>query len=251
MENLDNLTKNSSSKEGFFKHVFKFDADSKSEMLNIIQYAIIALIPVIILNKATQRFIPEADDEKNSLELLAEIVIQLLVMFLGIFFINRFVTYFPTYSGEKYPEFNVTTIILAVLVIVLSLQTKLGEKVSILVDRLMELWEGTNSSNEKNSKKGKGGKNGKVKVSQPISQGNGSMSQSAMNQSLSDNTTSISQLPSYPSGNQVPSTVPSQMPDYNNMYQNDQGSPSTSGYEGFGGLMAANEALGGSFGSSF
>uniref|UniRef100_A0A6C0F4C5 Uncharacterized protein n=1 Tax=viral metagenome TaxID=1070528 RepID=A0A6C0F4C5_9ZZZZ len=246
MENLDNLTKNSSSKEGFFKHVFNFDADSKSELLNIVQYAIIAVIPVIILNKATQRFIPEADDEKNSLELLAEIIIQLLTMFLGIFFINRFITYFPTYSGEKYPEFNVTTIVLAVLVIVLSLQTKLGEKVSILVDRLMELWDGTNSSNDKNKK---GGKDGKVKVSQPISQG--TMAQSAMNQSMMAGTTSISQLPSYASGNQMPPSMPPQMPDYNNMYQNDQGSPSTSDYGTFGGLMAANEALGGSFGSSF
>lgn len=246
MENLDNLTKNSSSKEGFFKHVFNFNADSKSELLNIIQYAIIAVIPVIILNKATQRFIPEADDEKNSLELLAEIIIQLLTMFLGIFFINRFVTYFPTYSGEKYPEFNVTTIVLAVLVIVLSLQTKLGEKVSILVDRLMELWDGTNSSNEKNKK---GAKGGKVKVSQPISQG--SMAQSAMNQSMVAGTTSISQLPSYGSGNQMPASIPPQMPDYNTMNQNDQGAIQSAGYESFGNIMAANEALGGSFGSSF
>jgi hypothetical protein len=247
MENLDNLTKNSSSKEGFFKHVFNFNTESKSELLNIIQYAIIAVIPVIILNKATQRFIPEADDEKNSLELLAEIIIQLLTMFLGIFFINRFITYFPTYSGEKYPEFNVTTIVLAVLVIVLSLQTKLGEKVSILVDRLMELWDGTNSSNDKNKK---GSKSGKVKVSQPISQGNtGTMAQSAMNQSMMAGTTSISQLPSYGSGNQMPSSMPPQMPDYNNMSQNDQGSMPTASYENS--IMAANEALGGSFGSSF
>ena len=138
MESLDNLTKNSSSKEGFFKHVFNFNTESKSDMLNIIQYSLIAVVPVIILNKITQRFIPEADEDKSSLELLAEVIIQMLVMFLGIFFINRFTTYFPTYSGEKYPDFSVITIILAVLVIVLSLQTKLGEKVSILVDRIME-----------------------------------------------------------------------------------------------------------------
>jgi hypothetical protein len=246
MESLDNLTKSSSSKEGFLKHVFNFDTDSKNEMLNVIQYSLIAVIPVIILNKVTQRFIPEADDEKNSLEILAEVIIQLLTMFLGIFFINRFITYFPTYSGDKYPDFSVTTIVLAVLVIVLSLQTKLGEKVSILVDRIMELWDGTTGS-DKNSK---GGKNGKVKVSQPISQGNSS--QAAMTQSLSDNTTAISQLPSYPSGNQMSAPTPPQMPDYNNMYQTDQSSQASAGYEGFnGGLMAANEALGGSFGSSF
>jgi hypothetical protein len=59
------------------------------------------------------------------------------------------------------------------LVIITSLQTKLGEKISILVDRLVELWEGP-----KDTKKGKNG-NSKVKVSQPISQ-----NQSAMNQSL-------------------------------------------------------------------
>ena len=36
--------------KSFFKHVFNFDDDSKSEILNIIQYALIALIPVILLN---------------------------------------------------------------------------------------------------------------------------------------------------------------------------------------------------------
>ena len=94
-----------------------------------------------------------------------------------------------------------------------------------------------------------------MKVSQPISQGNssqGNSSQAAMTQSLSD-TTSISQLPSYPSGNQMGGgQMPQQMPDYNNMNQQDQSNPASAGYESFsGGLMAANEALGGSFGSSF
>ena len=35
--------------KGFLKHVFNFDDDSKYDILNIIQYAMIALIPVIIL----------------------------------------------------------------------------------------------------------------------------------------------------------------------------------------------------------
>ena len=46
--------------------------------------------------------------------------------------------------------------------------------------------------------------------------------------------------------------MPQQMPDYNNMNQQDQSNPASAGYESFnGGLMAANEALCGSFGSSF
>ena len=45
------FSKTSNGKPGFFKHVFNFDEQSKAEMLNIVQYAVLALIPVVILNK--------------------------------------------------------------------------------------------------------------------------------------------------------------------------------------------------------
>jgi len=236
MESLDELTKATSGKPGFFKHVFNFNDDSKSEMMNIVQYAVLALIPVIIINKAMQKFVPEADEEKGSPELLAEIVGQVIIMFLGILIIHRIITFIPTYSGEKYADFSVTSIILAMLVIVLSLQTKLGEKVSIIVDRIMELWEGP-----KDQKKGKKGQ-GNVKVSQPISQ-NQPMTSSMSSSSMGS--TSISSLPQQ--------QATQQMPDYNNMYQQDSTplvGAASPGMESFG-PMAANDALGGSFGSAF
>lgn len=236
MESLDELSKTSSGKPGFFKHVFNFDEDSKAEMLNIIQYAILAIIPVIILNKLTQRFIPEADDEKGSLEITAEVLAQVIIMFLFILIIHRIITYIPTYSGEKYSGFSVTNIILAMLVIILSLQTKLGEKVSILVDRIMELWNGPQDT--KNGKKG----NGNVKVSQPISQ-----NQIAMNQSLNSmGSTSISSLPP------AQTTQTQQLPNYDQMYQQDStplvgaASPGMESFE----PMAAN-AMSGGFGNAF
>jgi hypothetical protein len=235
MESLDELSKTSSGKPGFFKHVFNFDQDSKAEMLNIIQYAVLAIIPVIILNKLTQRFIPEADDEKGSLEITAEVLAQVIVMFLVILIIHRIITYIPTYSGEKYADFSVTNIILAMLVIILSLQTKLGEKVSILVDRVIELWEGP-----KDKKKGKGN----VKVSQPISQ-----NQMAMNQSLNSmGSTSISALPP------AQPTMTQQLPNYDQMYQQDTTplvGAATPGMEGFSEPVAANFGGMGSFGSAF
>ena len=86
MESLTGSS-SSSSKPGFFKHVFNFDEDSKSEMLNIIQYSILGLIPVVILNKLMQRFVPEADDEKSSTEIVAEVLAQVIVMFLVILII--------------------------------------------------------------------------------------------------------------------------------------------------------------------
>ena len=240
MESLDELKKTSNGKTGFFKHVFNFNDESKSEMLNIVQYAVLALIPVIILNKLTQRFIPEADDEKGSIEIVAEILAQVIAMFLFILMIHRIITFVPTYSGEKYAEFSVTSIILAMLVIILSLQTKLGEKVSIIVDRIMELWNGPADV--------KKGKKGNVKVTQPISQ-----NQMAMNQSLNSvgvnsgmmGSTSISSLPQ--------NSPTQQLPDYNQMYQQDSTplvGAANPGMESFE-PMAANAGGGGSFGSAF
>ena len=126
----------------FFNHVFATSDEGKAEILNVVQYSLSAILPVVLLNKTVQKFIPEADVEKSSLELLAEIFIQTVVMFIGVVLIHRVITYFPTYSGYKYEAFNLTTVILAFLVIVLSLQTKLGIKVNILVDRALELWNG-------------------------------------------------------------------------------------------------------------
>ena len=136
--------------KSFFKHVFNFDDDSKSEILNILQYSVIAIIPVVILNKTMQQYVPEADDNKSSLEVSAEILIQIIVMFIGLLLIHRIITFIPTYSGAKYPEFHIVYIILAILMITMSLQTKLGEKVSILVDRISELWNGKSDNKKKN-----------------------------------------------------------------------------------------------------
>jgi len=137
----------------FISHVFNTSDEGKAEVLNVIQYSLSAILPVVLLNKTIQKFVPEADIEKSSLELLAEIFIQIVVMFIGIVLIHRIITYFPTYSGYKYEAFNLTTVILAFLVIVLSLQTKLGIKVNILVDMVHELWNGPGAKEKKQGRK--------------------------------------------------------------------------------------------------
>ena len=246
------------SKKGFFKHVFNFDNDSKSDILNIIQYTLIAIIPVVVLNKLMQKYVPEADEKKGSVEILAEILIQIIVMFIGLLIIHRIITFVPTYSGMEYPEFSLIFIVLAILMITLSLQTKLGEKVSILVDRISELWEGKMDNKQKG---GKGSGNGNIKVSQPISGQNlitmsmntAPSNQSAMNQSLYGGSTSISQLPVNSSGSTSNQNV-QPLPNYNNMYRDDNtplvGAATPGMSEGFSEPMAANSVLGGgAFGS--
>jgi hypothetical protein len=226
------------SKKNFFKHVFNFDDDSKSDMLNIIQYSLIAIIPVIILNKSMQKYVPEADEQKGNLEILAEVVLQIIIMFIGLLTVHRMITFVPTYSGVDYPEFSIIFIVLAVLMITLSLQTKLGEKVSILTERLTELWEG---KSDKKKKKGN------VKVSQPISQNGQPTNQSAMNQAMYSDGTSINSLPI---SDMSSSAQP--MPDYNSMHRQDTtpmvGAASPTGQsEGFQQQLpvAASDMLGG------
>jgi len=227
MDTFEELTK-SNGKPGFFKHVFNFDDDSKADMLNIMQYSFLAIIPLVLFNKSLQKLVPEADESKHSIELSMEVVAQVIVVFLGILIIHRIITFIPTYSGSKYAEFNVTNIILSVLLILLSLQTKLGEKISILAERVVDFWNG--NSSEKNKKK-------KKKNTQQQQQAN----EEAISQSLG--TTSISSLPVQ------------QPTNFNQMYQNDNtpliGASTPGGEMMMTEPMAANSALGGAFGSLF
>jgi len=229
MESLDDGSKS----KGFIKHVFNFEEEGKSEMLNIVQYSTISLIPIIILNKLMQKYVPEADENKSSLEVVAEILVQVIFMFIGILLIHRITTYVPTYSGLKYPEFSVIYIILAVLMITMSLQTKLGEKVSLLVERISDLWEGKVNDKKKKKKAPISGQT----TAYPITP--------STNQSAYTDGTSISQLPS-----DGVSMSPEQLPNYNSMYKNSPapmvGAATPGVTESFE-PMAANAALGGSF----
>ena len=191
--------------QGFISHVFNFDNKSKNELTNIIQYSILAIFPIVILNKTIQRFIPEADETKGSIEVLIEIILQLGLIFVGMFFIHRIITYIPTYSESKYDNLSVVNNIISFLIIILSLQTKLGEKMNIIMDRILSFID--NTPNEKKP-----------------SESNTSYSLPILN----------TQNPII-SNSQVQESSPAQSqfeePEFN--------------------IMAANDALGGAFGSSF
>jgi hypothetical protein len=208
--------------KNFVSHVFSTTEEGKAEILNVLQYSMFGIIPVIILNKLIQRFIPEADPEKSTLEISVEILIQLTIMFCGIIIIHRIITYFPTYSGFKYDNLILTNVILAFLVIVLSIQTKLGIKVNILIDRLGELWNGPSSSitNEQNNGRKH---NYNVRVSQPIA--------------------------TSPVENQVPVTMSSQQQPSDG-YDQLQGNEKYTNVQYSTGPMAANSLLGSTFGAA-
>ena len=127
---------------GFFNFVFDMSDDSKSEIINILQYALLSIIPIVLLNKSIHYLISEADESKGNFELLGEIVAQVVLMFMGIYFIHKMLVYIPTFSKRNYTPLNLTNLILAFMMILLSLQSKLGQKANIIVERLLEMWYG-------------------------------------------------------------------------------------------------------------
>jgi hypothetical protein len=148
----ENVSKSELKKDSFFRYVFNFDDDSKAEFSNAMQYSLLSVIPVILLNKSVNKIIPDVDEEKGSIELLAEVCGQIIFMFVGFIFIDRIVSFVPTYSEVDYKPFHVTNIAIIFLVIVLSLQSKIGEKTNILLDRFLDLVQGETSL-KKNDKK--------------------------------------------------------------------------------------------------
>ena len=225
------------SKKSFFSHVFSNSDESKAEFLNAIQYASMGIIPVVIINKSIQRFSPDADTDKPTIEILVEVFIQLIIMFCGVIVTHRMITYFPTYSGYKYEHLEITNIILAFLIIILSIQTKIGIKVNIIFDRALDVWNGTTNSSQK-KKNGRGGGGGGQNRNLP----NGVAIHSPSQADYLD-------IPSAP----MASVKPNQ-----GGYEMMRGSANGGG--GGGGnnvdaysvpIMAANSVLGSSFGSSF
>lgn len=245
VESLEGGSSNKLSPGEFFNHVFNFDSDNKANMLNLIQYILIGIIPIVLTLKAIKIYIPEEDDTKQTLEISLEVVIQLVSIFFAIWFIDRIIRYFPTYSGVAYHKFNEVNFVLPLLIILVTMQTKLGAKINILVERALDIWNGNSGAHVGNSKQGN------VRVSQPI------VTPGIHQVSRADNL-----------DNTLIAPPAQQLPAQNNISMIDA-LPNMANTGGNAGLssfqnqaiqnsfmeamepMAANGALGGAFGSSF
>ena len=153
---------------GFFNYVFNFNTENKAHILNMLQYTMLTIIPVLLILRLIKHLIPEEDDSKGSLEILAESVGQVLLIMLAIWFTNKIIHYIPTYSGESYPKFNETTFIIPFLLILATMQTKLGAKFNILIDRFMNLITGKGNEPPPTQQGQPGPGQNVVRISQPL-----------------------------------------------------------------------------------
>jgi len=245
---LEGGSSNTISASGFFNYVFNFDNDNKNTIMNMLQYIILGLIPIVLVLKLIKFYVPEEDDIKGSAEITIEVALQLFSIFFAIWLIDRIVRYIPTYSGINYHKFNEINFILPLLIILVTMQTKLGAKINILADRILQLWNGTNGHHVGNTN------HGAIKISQPI------VTPGIHQVSRADTLDNIinPQMGQMPAQNNV-----SMIDALPNMAQQGQAQGGGNGLSSFQNQaiqnsfmesmepMAANGALGGSFGASF
>lgn len=222
MDSDDSTTKKINN--GFVNHVFNFDNDTKCELMNLLQYVVLAIIPISLYNYVVDSVIPEVDESKSNLEILAEVIGQLGLLVVGIFFIDRLITYVPTYSGRAFGSMNLFSVLLVFLVVAYESKTKVGIKTKILLNRLKELWEGK-KHDEKDNKKKKDVS--VVKVTQPISRAGMPTHQPSRADYLNSHNQMVSPTQMMPPADEVQTDNGAS----NQMYNNG----------GFGGLQNANQ----------
>ena len=149
---------------GFINTVLKFDEADKDTIMNLIQYATLAIIPSMIILKLLRFFVPEDDPSKGTVEIAGEVAIEVVFIVIALWFMNRVIKYFPTYSGKPYPETDSFTPLMPFLLVLFTIQSKLGAKLNILTERVLET---CNISDKDISAEHKQSKN-IVKVTQPL-----------------------------------------------------------------------------------
>ena len=70
---MDNKDSVQNSDNTIIKHIFRFDDETKANLMNLTQYTILAIIPVAIIQNISEKIFPEYDSSKGTIELLAEI----------------------------------------------------------------------------------------------------------------------------------------------------------------------------------
>jgi hypothetical protein len=150
-------------KKGFFSYVFNFDDNNKALLTNLFQYSFLAIPLVVIILKLINYYTPEEDDSKGTLEIIAQVFVSVALILFAIWFINRIVRYIPTASKVPYAIFNEVNFIIPLLIILFTMHTKLGAKINILVERVVDLYDGRTNLKSSKSKKD-------YKTTQPISQ---------------------------------------------------------------------------------
>ena len=156
-------------KQGFFNHMTNLKKGEKSELYNVLQYSVLALLPLIILIRINQNLWPKADEKKGTVELLAEMIGEVALTCLIVFIVFRIMDYIPTFSGEPLKCINLLTIMTTVIISLpwYDKESNIGNKAKELHKRINSNLPSFLSSTIDNQKDEKSKKKKKAPVHQP------------------------------------------------------------------------------------
>jgi len=123
--------------KSFIDYITSFSSSEKAQMMNIVQYCGILVIPLLAVLKMMKIYMPINNHLKPTSELVFEVIVQLIVILVSFFLIHKFVLYFPTYSEVKYENFSLLSGMLPLLFLMFTLDTKISEKLNVLFDRFL------------------------------------------------------------------------------------------------------------------
>jgi hypothetical protein len=136
---MDNEVLIGGNSNSFASYMFSLSEGEKVDILNMLQYVILAIIPILLVNKLIKTYLPPVDRTKSSIELTTEIVIQLVLLFVFIFFIHKLILFIPTYTKNPYPAISFLPIVLPLLIVLFSLDKNLNEKSNLLMNKVFVL----------------------------------------------------------------------------------------------------------------
>ena len=144
-------------KSGFFEYITTISSNEKAQMLNMLQYGGLAILPLLVLLKFMKMYVPEEDPLKGTPELVIEILLQLGFILLAFFFIHKLICYVPTYSTVEYGNLNLLSLVVPVFFLMFALDTNVGAKLNVVFDRLLVTLgikkENMSNKDENNEKK--------------------------------------------------------------------------------------------------
>jgi hypothetical protein len=144
----------------FVNYMFSMSDGEKVEIINMFQYIILAIIPVIIIVRLIKNYVPPLNNTKATIEILIELIVQLVVLFALFFFVHKLIAFIPTYTKQQYQNVQFLPLVLPLLFVLFTMDKNVGEKAQLLLKRALvmlginkENFEGADLEEEEKNQK--------------------------------------------------------------------------------------------------
>jgi len=121
--------------DSFVSYITTITPVEKNELLNVFQYILLSLIPLVLFLKFMKEYMPCENPTKSSIEITTEVTIQLFLIFVVFWLIHKVILYIPTYSTVPYEKLNLIQLVLPVVFLLFCMKSSISEKMSILLER--------------------------------------------------------------------------------------------------------------------